>query len=147
VSGTIIGMTTSTWTALEAEQAFSRAARSRRRAAMVRRLFRRCSCCGRLNVICDLSSGGPGGTREIPLGAIEGTVEPNRAVWFDADFRPAPATRARWQRVWMAMHRGVPLPPIRVVAVGEERYAVRDGHHRVSVAKALGVDTISAYVG
>ena len=37
----------------------------------------------------------------------------------------------------MAEHRGVTLPPISVVQVGD-RYAIRDGHHRVSVAKARG---------
>jgi ParB-like chromosome segregation protein Spo0J len=37
------------------------------------------------------------------------------------------------------------LPPISVVRVGD-RYAVRDGHHRVSVAKARGAVTIDATV-
>ena len=45
----------------------------------------------------------------------------------------------------MAFHRGVTLPPISVVPVGDG-YAIRDGHHRVSVAKALGALTISAIV-
>ena len=45
----------------------------------------------------------------------------------------------------MAFHAGVSLPPITVVQVGE-RYAIRDGHHRVSVAKALGAPTIPAIV-
>jgi hypothetical protein len=34
----------------------------------------------------------------------------------------------------MAEHRGTVLPPISVVQF-RESYAVRDGHHRVSVAK------------
>jgi hypothetical protein len=37
------------------------------------------------------------------------------------------------------------LPPIAVVRVGDE-YAVRDGHHRVSVARARGALTIDATV-
>ena len=37
------------------------------------------------------------------------------------------------------------LPPISVVHVGDG-YAIRDGHHRVSVAKALGALTIHAIV-
>jgi ParB-like chromosome segregation protein Spo0J len=45
----------------------------------------------------------------------------------------------------MAMHAGTTLPPISVVEVGDG-YAIRDGHHRVSVAKALGIGTISAVV-
>jgi ParB-like chromosome segregation protein Spo0J len=45
--------------------------------------------------------------------------------------------------VWLAAHRGETLPPISVIRVGD-RYAVRDGHHRVSVARALGAATIDA---
>ena len=37
------------------------------------------------------------------------------------------------------------MPPISVYRVGELHF-VRDGHHRVSVARALGRDTIDAYV-
>ena len=37
------------------------------------------------------------------------------------------------------------LPPISVATVGDA-YAVRDGHHRVSVARARGALTISAVV-
>ena len=64
---------------------------------------------------------------------------------FDQHFRPTAQTRCRWQRVFMAFHSGTSLPPITVVQVGE-RYAIRDGHHRVSVAKALGSLTIPAVV-
>jgi hypothetical protein len=86
-----------------------------------------------------------GGRREIPLSAIRGTLEPSRAAQFDPDFRPAPIARTRWQRVWLAEQRGAPLPPITVVAVGDE-YVLRDGHHRVSVARARGAVTIDAVV-
>ena len=37
------------------------------------------------------------------------------------------------------------LPPISVVAIGDA-YAIRDGHHRVSVARARGALTIDATV-
>jgi hypothetical protein len=83
--------------------------------------------------------------REIPLRAISGTVEPARAKLFDSAFRPAAAARARWQRLWLAEHRGAVLPPISVVPAGEG-FAVRDGHHRVSVARARGALTIDATV-
>ena len=46
----------------------------------------------------------------------------------------------------MAEQRGTLLPPISVVAVGDT-YAIRDGHHRVSVARARGALTIDAIVG
>jgi hypothetical protein len=85
------------------------------------------------------------GTREIPLGAIRGTLEPSRARLFDRRFRPSAAARSRWERVWLAAQRGAPLPPIAVVPAGDG-YAVRDGHHRVSVARARGALTIDAVV-
>ena len=75
--------------------------------------------------------------REIPLEAICGTLEPSRATLFDRCFRPAASARRRWERLWVAEQRGAVLPPISVVAVGE-LYAIRDGHHRVSVARARG---------
>jgi hypothetical protein len=85
------------------------------------------------------------GVREIPLDAIAGTTEPNRAAQFDQHFRPAPLTRYRWQRIWIAVHQGITLPPISVVQVGDG-YAIRDGHHRASVAKARGALSITAIV-
>ena len=82
---------------------------------------------------------------EIPVDAIAGTVEPSRAAMFDGAFRPSKLARSRWERVWMAEHRGAVLPPISVVRV-RGGYAVRDGHHRVSVARARGAITIDASV-
>ena len=82
---------------------------------------------------------------EIPLDAIRGSVEPNRAAHFDHEFRPGPLTRSRWLRVWHAEQRGAGLPPISVIAVGDE-YAIRDGHHRVSVARARGALSIAAAI-
>jgi hypothetical protein len=135
----------STWTEFESEKAFRRATRGRRRAALMRRLRRACADCGRLTVASSTRPSAERGVREIPLDAITATIEPNRAHQFDGDFRPAPVTRTRWQRVWMAMNAGASLPPISVVRTGD-RYAIRDGHHRVSVAKACGFATISAVV-
>jgi hypothetical protein len=137
----------STWLQTEAERAFGRANRSRRRARLMRRVRRVCACCDRLAV----ASPAPGrralrGVREIPLERIHGTVEPNRAEQFDYDFRPAAAVRERWQRLWVAEARGAILPPISVVPAGDG-YAIRDGHHRVSVARARGAVTIDALVG
>ena len=135
---------------IDAERAFTREARARRRAALARRLRRHPAVCGRLDIFDERSlhgSGSPpgGGVREIPLDAITGTLEPSRAAMFDAEFRPAGAARRRWQRVWLAETRGAVLPPISVVRVGDA-YAVRDGHHRVSVARARGALTIDAAI-
>src|ERR1044072_879138 len=128
---------------IDAERAFNRAARRRFRAALVRRR-------PRLDVIderCLHPRRLPPGREvvEIPVRAINGTLEPSRAAQFDGDFRPAPIARSRWQRVWLAEHRGPPPPPISVVPVGDG-YALRDGHHRVSVARARGALTIDARV-
>ena len=45
----------------------------------------------------------------------------------------------------MAENRGAVLPPISVVPVGDA-YAVIDGHHRVSVARARGAIAIDATI-
>ena len=85
------------------------------------------------------------GVQDIPVDAIKGTTEPNRAGQFDYEFRPTTLTRCRWLSVWLANHRGTTLPPISVVPVSDG-YAIRDGHHRVSVARARGAVTIDATV-
>lgn len=130
---------------IDAERAFTRAARGRRLTAIARRL--RGLPADRLAVY-DLRTGAARterGVREIPLDCIGGTLEPTRAAQFDHHFRPAGAARDRWQRLWVAEHRGTPLPPISVLRVGDT-YVLADGHHRVSVAKARGAATIDAAV-
>src|SRR4051794_12157317 len=128
---------------IDAERAFSRAARGRRLAALTRRLRG-------LDVVderCLRARRQPPGRDivEIPIAAINGTLEPSKADQFDVAFRPAPIARTRWQRVWLAEHLGRPLPPVSVVPVGDS-YALRDGHHRVSVAVARGALTIDARI-
>jgi hypothetical protein len=132
---------------MEGEKRFGRAARSRRRASLTRALFRRCAECAHLLVHDELALADAGGgkVREIPLDAITATLEPGRAREFDSEFRPVPRVRKRWLRVWVAEHTGPGLGPISVVQVGET-YAIRDGHHRVSVARARGAVTIDAIV-
>jgi hypothetical protein len=136
------------WAVAEAERAFGKANRARRRASFLRRLLRRCGECAQLaihhvHVLC--RAGGGHGVRDIPLDAITGSLEPNRAAEFDNEFRPSPGMRRRWVSVWQAEQRGTLLPPISVAAVGEA-YAIRDGHHRVSVARARGALSITAVV-
>lgn len=135
---------------IDAERAFTRAARARRLRTIMRTVRGRARACGTLRVYDPRHARGGGATpggriREIPLAAISGTTEPARASLFDGDFRPAAAARQRWQRLWVAEHRGAVLPPISVVPVCGG-YAVRDGHHRVSVARARGALTIDATV-
>ncbi|MGH2946872.1 MAG: hypothetical protein ACRDPC_11525 [Solirubrobacteraceae bacterium] len=127
---------------IDAERAFVRAARGRRRAALLRWL--RGERAEGLPVYDETgASSAARGIRAIPLDAILGTLEPSRASLFDRHFRPAAGARARWQRLWLAEHRGAVLPPISVARVGNG-FAVRDGHHRVSVARARGAACIDA---
>jgi hypothetical protein len=80
----------------------------------------------------------------VPLAAIVGTVEPSPD--FDERFRPASGhLRPRWERVALAVRRGVALPPV-AVRDGPEGYYVIDGRHRVSVARAKGQRDIDAWV-
>jgi hypothetical protein len=132
---------------MDAERAFARQTRARRRASLARRLRRGRADSARLSIYDETKrrrSGLPARV-EIPLDAIAGTVEPSRAAMFDGEFRPSRLSRSRWERVWLAEHRGAVLPPISVVRV-RDGYAVRDGHHRVSVARARGAVTIDAAV-
>lgn len=84
------------------------------------------------------------GVLVIPLDRIVGSVDKVRD--FDRGFRPTTGRgRQRWERLAQAFRRGEAVPPIDVYRVGD-LYFVIDGHHRVSVAKALGLDLIEATV-
>jgi hypothetical protein len=84
------------------------------------------------------------GLRVVPLDAIVGTVDRERE--FDRNFRPTSGrVRSRWEHLAAAMRRGESMPPVDLLKVGEI-YFVRDGHHRVSVSRALGREDIDAFV-
>ncbi len=84
------------------------------------------------------------GTQSVPIETIAGTVD--RRKEFDREFRPTSSrARARFERIAEAARRGVSMPPIDVYRIGELHF-VRDGHHRVAVARAQGRDTIDAHV-
>jgi hypothetical protein len=84
------------------------------------------------------------GLRVIPLDSIVGTVD--RAREFDRSFRPTSRKlRRRWEGIAKAMRSGQAMPPIDVYRIGDLHF-VRDGHHRVSVARQLRLDVIEASV-
>lgn len=84
------------------------------------------------------------GAAVVPLDAIVGTVDRGRD--FDRRFRPTSGrVRSRWEHIAAAMRRGESMPPVDLVRIGEI-YFVRDGHHRISVARALGRADIDAYI-
>ena len=85
------------------------------------------------------------GVTTIPIGSVVGTVD-RRPDSFDRSFRPrSPELRARWEGIAAARRRGEELPPIDVYRVGDLHFVI-DGHHRVSVARAMGDTTIEARV-
>jgi hypothetical protein len=85
------------------------------------------------------------GIQLIPIDSIVGTVDRRRGE-FDRSFRPAdPGVRTRWERIAEARRRGEAMPPIDVYRLGELHFVV-DGHHRVSVARAMGDTDIEAHV-
>ena len=84
------------------------------------------------------------GLRTIPLERVVGTV--GRTREFDRAFRPtSERVRPRWERIAAAHRRGESMPPIDVYKVGD-LYFVKDGNHRVSVARAQGRNEIDALV-
>jgi hypothetical protein len=83
-------------------------------------------------------------TRLVPIAEIVGSE--GRCGDFDRDFNPLhDQNRGRWLRIAAARRRGTLLPPVDLIQVGD-LYFVRDGHHRISVARALGQPDIEARV-
>lgn len=69
-----------------------------------------------------------------------------RCTDFDAYFRPRRReNRGRWVSIAVARKMGVVLPPVDLIQVGDI-FFVRDGHQRISVARALGQSDIDALV-
>jgi hypothetical protein len=84
------------------------------------------------------------GLRVINVRDIIGTV--GRHGDFDRDFLPLRRElKPRWISIHEARYRGNPLPPVELVKLGDG-YFVRDGHHRISVARHYGQDFIEAVV-
>jgi hypothetical protein len=84
------------------------------------------------------------GIQTVPVEKIVGSE--NRTTEFDGNFTPqADHLESRWVNVAMATLKEVSLPPVDLIQVGK-CYFVRDGHHRISVARAFDQATISATV-
>lgn len=80
----------------------------------------------------------------VVLAHVRGSVRPDTR--YDRKLRPLTWGLAQpWRRVASAMLRGERLPPIELIQFGDA-YFVRDGHLRVSAARALGVEQLDAVV-
>jgi hypothetical protein len=84
------------------------------------------------------------GAKVVRIADIQASEE--RADDFDRSFHPLEThTKSRWLSIALARLNGQAMPAIELIKIGEV-YAVRDGHHRISVARALGEDYIDAHV-
>jgi hypothetical protein len=84
------------------------------------------------------------GQQTVRLDQIIGSV--NRFEEFDRSFMPRRRhARRRWASIDRAWHDGVILPPVQLIQVGDI-YFVKDGNHRVSVARQHGQEFIDAVV-
>ena len=84
------------------------------------------------------------GMKVIPIDKIIGSE--GRYKDFDNNFFPKSShLRNRWEHVDEAAIKEINLPPIKVYEIAG-LYFVRDGNHRVSVAKARGTEFIDAEV-
>jgi hypothetical protein len=135
---------------VDAQTAFARQRRRRRLDRLVSWLRRRDDN-ARLTSLEEVLGSTPpalrrtGGLQAISLQSVVGTAEPAKARVFDARFRVPESSRRRWESLWLATRRGQAIPPISVFRIGDAHY-VDDGHHRVSVANALGMAAIDAEV-
>lgn len=84
------------------------------------------------------------GVQYIAIDQIIGSE--GRSYDFDNQFWPiSEHSRERWVSIAMAMGTDKPLPPVQLVQTANG-YVVRDGNHRVSVARAFGHPMVEAEI-
>ena len=84
------------------------------------------------------------GVRAVEVKCIVGSE--GRTSDFDIDFFPLHEnSRERWIGLAIAHLSNLPLPPVALIEV-DNFYFVRDGHHRISVARSFGQSAIDAEV-
>jgi hypothetical protein len=84
------------------------------------------------------------GVCSVPIEKIIGSE--NRSHDFDNAFHPMNSNnQERWETIAVLKLLGKSLPAVELIQVGSV-YFIRDGHHRVSVSKALGQKHIDAAV-
>jgi hypothetical protein len=84
------------------------------------------------------------GIKVVRIDSILGSE--GRISDFDGGFHPMnEAAGERWISIAMAHIARLPLPPIELIEIGDA-YFIRDGHHRVSVARAFGQSAMDAEV-
>lgn len=86
--------------------------------------------------------------RRIPISGIVGSVARSRD--FDNRFLPLKEDlKERWKKVYRAFLKaelsGDKIPPLSLYRIGND-YFVKDGNHRISVARILGYTSLDAEV-
>lgn len=84
------------------------------------------------------------GVKTVPVAQIVGSED--RYKDFDGEFFPKSLhLKSRWESIDEAHQENIILPPVTLYELGG-LYFVRDGNHRVSVAKSKGIEFIDAEV-
>jgi hypothetical protein len=84
------------------------------------------------------------GMQTVKISEIKGSE--NSAQDFDHNFNPLKTHNIeRWISIARAWQNGISLPAVDLIKIGNV-YIVRDGHHRISVARHMGCDAVDAHV-
>ena len=123
---------------------------SRSKADLVSWLAKLVHRCVELLSLEDLVDGSPtynrrdAGVQFVPIKQIVASLD--RQGDFTRSFLPRAGINAdRWVRLYEALSGPEGFPEVELLRVGD-RYAVVDGHHRISVARAVGMEDIAAHV-
>ena len=93
---------------------------------------------------CAVRTRAMAGMQTVSIKHIQGSESRSRD--FDHNFNPLRhSNRERWLNIALARQLDKPLPAVQLIQVGDI-YFVRDGHHRISVAQALGQQHVDAEV-
>ncbi len=126
-------------------ECFDKARRRAQSRQLLARLLRRPRALLDLNnVHCGMAERHYCGLQTVDISSIRGSE--GRCHDFDRDFLPlTPELAQRWTSVFVAIQQGIAMPPVQLIRVGDI-YFVRDGHHRISVARIRGCEQIEAEV-
>jgi hypothetical protein len=94
------------------------------------------------------------GVTAVPVHRVVGSVDRWRVLRGDFLFRTGPRLTERHKSVAKALRSGAYLPPLELYtirpagagAAQPAEYYVLDGHHRVAMARRLGLDFLDAHV-
>ena len=136
--------------AADAERDFRRMRRQGRWARFATKLRLVCGERTRLSSFADVVAGLSAvarhdlGLQAVDLDTIVGSV--GRVDEFDRGFRPGRTIDGRrWMAIDRALRNGESLPPVTLYRVAG-RHFVEDGHHRVSASRAVGRQSVDAFV-